>query len=58
MQKNYITFLPNAPLQEVYQKLLDNNLSMAPIMENDKLIGIVDVKGINELIMIKKNKKR
>jgi predicted transcriptional regulator len=54
MRKDYIILSPDMPLQEVYQKLLANNFSLAPVLEDGQLIGIVDIKGINELITVKK----
>ncbi len=54
MRKDYITLLPDMPLQEVYQKLLANHFSLAPVLEDGQLIGIVDIKGIQELIAVSK----
>jgi len=54
MRKDYIILPPDMPLQEVYQKLLANNFSLAPVLEDGEVIGIVDIKGINELITVKK----
>jgi len=40
---------------EAYQKLEANNFSVAPVLEDGQLLGIVDIKGINELITVKKS---
>jgi CBS domain-containing protein/uncharacterized membrane protein len=54
MRKDYIILPPDMPLQEVYQKLLANHFSLAPVLEKGQLIGIVDIRGITELIAVKK----
>jgi phosphoenolpyruvate synthase/pyruvate phosphate dikinase len=40
---------------EAPQKLVANNLSVTPVLEDEQLLGIVDIKGINELISVKKH---
>ena len=54
IRKDYIIIAPDMPLQEVYQKLVANNLSLAPVLKDGQLLGFVDIKGINEFIMIRK----
>lgn len=53
MRKDYITLHPEVSLPEVYQKLMTNSCSVAPVIEDGELIGIVDKENINELIMVK-----
>ena len=53
MRKDFLTLNPDMPLQEVYQKLMANGCAVAPVLDNGKLIGIVDKENVNELIMIK-----
>tara|TARA_R110002051_G_scaffold307578_1_gene378688 strand:+ start:2933 stop:4021 length:1089 start_codon:yes stop_codon:yes gene_type:complete len=54
IQKDPIMIAPDMPLQEVYQKLAANNFSLAPVLEDGKLLGIVDIKRINEFIIARK----
>lgn len=53
MRKDHLVLHPDMPLQEVYQKLMANGCSVAPVLENGKLIGIVDRENINELLLVK-----
>ena len=53
MRKDYLALDPDMPLQEVYQKLMASGCTVAPVLDNGKLIGIVDRENINELIMVK-----
>jgi Zn-dependent protease/predicted transcriptional regulator len=57
MCKDYLILSPNMPLQEVYQKLMAHACAVAPVLKNGNLIGLVDLKNINELIMIKEAEK-
>ncbi|MBI0398099.1 site-2 protease family protein [Cyclobacterium marinum] len=57
MRKDPIIIALDMPLQEVYQNLAGNNLSLALVVEDGQLLGIVDIKGINELIAVKKGLK-
>ncbi len=41
------------PLREVHEKLMVSNCSVAPVLDDGELIGIVDKENINELIMVK-----
>jgi CBS domain-containing protein len=54
MRKDFVIVTPDMPLQQVYEKLMTNNAQLAPVLEGGHLIGIVDAKGINEMVMIKK----
>jgi Zn-dependent protease len=52
MREDYLTLNPDMPLQEVYQKLMANGCSVAPVLDDGQLIGIVDKENIDELIMV------
>ncbi|MEY8021372.1 site-2 protease family protein [Muriicola sp. SD30] len=54
MRKDFVIIVPDMPLQQVYEKFMSNNAQLAPVLEGGQLIGIVDAKGINEMVMIKK----
>jgi len=53
MRKDFLTLNLKMPLQEVYQKLMANGSSVAPVIDAGQLVGIVDRENINELIMVK-----
>lgn len=53
MRKDFLTLTSDMPLQEVYQKLMASGCSVAPVLDQGKLIGMVDRENINELIMVK-----
>lgn len=52
MRKDFLILQLSMPLQEVYQKLMANKCSVAPVLKNTKLVGIIDSENINELIMV------
>lgn len=52
MRKDYLTLSPDMSLSDVYPKLMSSGSSVAPVIENEKLIGIVDKDNINEFIMV------
>ncbi len=53
MRKDFITLTPDMPLQEVYQKMTTNGCAVAPVLENNRLAGIVDRENMEELLMVK-----
>jgi len=53
MRTDFLTLRPYMPLQEVYQKLMMNKCTVAPVLENGQFVGIVDRENINELLMVK-----
>lgn len=48
---DYLTLSPEMSLTEVYQKIMSNRSSVAPVKQDGILIGMVDKENINELIM-------
>lgn len=53
MNRN-VTFLnADSPLDDAYQQALLNKTGLMPVMENNKLVGILDTENILEFIMIK-----
>ncbi|HNP94049.1 MAG TPA: site-2 protease family protein [Cyclobacteriaceae bacterium] len=52
MRRDCMLLQPDMPLLEVYQKLLQNNCGVAPVFENERIIGIVDRENIDELLLI------
>nr|WKN38637.1 site-2 protease family protein [Tunicatimonas sp. TK19036] len=52
VRRDCLTLYPDISLQVVYQKFMASNCSVAPVLENGQLIGIVDKENINELLMV------
>lgn len=53
MNKNLIFLEADSPLEDAYQKALEEKTMLMPVLENDQLIGILDTENILEFIMIK-----
>ena len=58
MRNDFAIVTPNTPLQQVYEKLVSNNSQLAAVLDNGQLTGIVTVKGINEMIMVTRGRKK
>ena len=52
MRKDFLTLTSDMPLQEVYQKLMASGCSVAPVLDQGKLIGMVDRENIDEILLI------
>ncbi|MGY5848091.1 site-2 protease family protein [Salegentibacter sp. HM20] len=53
IHNNFLSFEPDLPLSEAYRLLLENKAEIAPVLEDGKLLGIVDRENINEFLMVK-----
>ncbi|MGY5850032.1 site-2 protease family protein [Salegentibacter sp. F14] len=53
MQTDFIILDPEMPLQEVYQQILTQRISVAPVVQNGELLGIIDKENIYEFILVK-----
>lgn len=53
MNKNLIFLNADSPLEDAYQKALEEKSILMPVLENDRLIGTLDTENILEFIMIK-----
>lgn len=53
MQTEFLVLTPDKPLQEIYQQLLTQSISVAPVVQNGELLGIIDKENIYEFIMVK-----
>ena len=58
MRKDFVTVDTNMPLQQVYEKLMSNNSQFATVLDDGQLKGIVTLKGINEMIMVTRERKK
>lgn len=52
MRKDCIILRPDVPLQQVYQKLMAHGCAVAPVVDNGRLLGIVDRENIDEFLLI------
>ena len=53
MRKDFMTLKPDAPLQDIYQKMARDGKSVSPVMDNGNLLGIIDKENIDELLMVR-----
>lgn len=53
MRQDYITLPPSMPLQEAYEKLSLSACPVAPVVEGQQLLGLLDKENIHELMMIR-----
>ena len=58
MNRNITTFSPEESLETAFQKMREQQISMAPVVEGEKLLGIIDMENINEFIMVRSAIKR
>ncbi len=49
---DFLTLEPGEDLMEAFQKLKLNSCSVAPVMQDGRLLGIVDQENVNEFIMV------
>ncbi|WP_081212015.1 site-2 protease family protein [Salegentibacter sediminis] len=52
MQTDFLILDPGMPLQEVYQQILVQKVSVAPVVQNGELLGIIDKENIYEFILV------
>jgi len=58
MNRSITTFEPDTSLEEAFQKMQKQRISMVPVVQNEKLVGIIDMDNINEFIMVRSAIKR
>ncbi|WP_026770446.1 site-2 protease family protein [Asinibacterium sp. OR53] len=52
MRRDFITLTPDMDLQDVYIKMTTNSCTAYPVQQDGKLLGMVDKKNINELLLV------
>lgn len=52
MKKTILRLEPQMPLDDVYDQMSDENVEIAPIFENGKLIGVLNRENIMEILII------
>ena len=53
MIKDFVSIKPNMPLEEVYQEMMTKGFTVAPVIDNGKLIGVLNKENIDELLLVK-----
>lgn len=53
MDKNFFVLQPDMLLEDVYKRMIAENIKILPVYSSDKLIGAVDTDNILEYLMIK-----
>ena len=56
MDKNFFVLQPEMLLEDVYKRMVAENIKILPVYSSDKLIGAVDTDNILEYLMIKNAK--
>lgn len=54
VNKDYLTLKPEMELKEAYQKMAAGHHALVPVLEDSKLIGVVDSENISELLLVNK----
>ena len=58
MNQNIKYLRADSSLDEMYQQVQQNNVSLMPVMENGDLVGVIDTENILEFIMVKEAEER
>ena len=53
MNREVTVFQSGDSLEEAYEKMRYQQITMAPVLENQKVKGLVDIDNINEFIMVR-----
>ncbi len=49
---------PEMPLEEAYQLLVERNSRILPVVDNNRLVGVLDLENVQEFIMIRTAQKK
>lgn len=58
MNTEVTVFYAHSDLEEAYEKMRYQQISMAPVVEQEQVKGVIDMDNINEFIMVRSAKKR
>mgnify|MGYP006279150497 CR=1 FL=1 len=58
MNTDVTVFSINTSLEQAYEKMRNQQITMAPVVENEKLKGLIDMDNLNEFIMVRTAMKR
>jgi Zn-dependent protease len=55
MTKDLVTITPEAPLQEAYELMTSKGYSALPVMDYDKITGLIDMENIAETMVVRQS---
>lgn len=58
MNAQVTTFPAGTPLEKAYEKMRNQQITMAPVMEDEQLAGLIDLDNINEFLMVRRAMRR
>jgi CBS domain-containing protein len=58
MNTEVTVFQSNTSLEQAYEKMRNQQITMAPVLENEKVKGLIDMDNINEFIMVRSAMRR
>ena len=58
MNTNVTSFDTDTPLEKAYEEMRNKQISMAPVLKDDKLVGLIDIDNINEFLMVRRALRR
>ena len=58
MNTKVTVFQSNTSLEKAYEKMRNQQITMAPVLENEKVKGLIDMDNINEFIMVRSAMRR
>ncbi len=50
--RSLVALTPDMPLQEAYEKMLRSNVSICPVIEQGRLVGVLNMENITEVVML------
>jgi len=58
MNSQVTTFHSGTPLEHAYEQMRNKQITMAPVLEDEKLTGLIDLDNINEFLMVRRAMRR
>lgn len=58
MNTQVTTFTADTPLEKVYEQMRNQQITMAPVLQDEKLAGLIDLDNINEFLMVRRALRR
>lgn len=58
MNTQVTTFPAGTSLEKVYEQMRNQQITMAPVMKNGQLAGLIDIDNINEFLMVRRAMRR
>ena len=58
MNTGVTSFSPDTALEKAYEKMRTQQITMAPVLKDDQLVGLIDMDNINEFLMVRQALRR